>query len=277
MPGIVELRDRGWFPHSDDDLPVEMPSALKEMEHLATSIAQRRTGSVESVLNEGRRRLQRVALHELRHPAGELVAEVSLADTPRGRLGRAIAGRAKLLEARPPDHVMRQLADLHAFASRCRAVCARPVSFVAASIKRTTQRSRRCTWAAVSVRRKVQNWSGKSGLPPRPVGTPEVADAPRREAPRRRVGAWLAQIAGEITLAAPRPSRLPLSGKAVGAMLDRRLTRGVLFATHPFLGTGAEVTTRLRPVHSTVDGGVVNTLQFERAVPGSGRPERCAV
>jgi hypothetical protein len=134
MRGVIELSDRGWFPHDDDDLPIELPSPLEQMERLAKSIAQRRSGSVESLLDEGRHHLQRVAVHELHRLAGELVAEVSLAETPRARLGRAIAGGAKLLEARPPDHVMSQLADLDAFVARCRAVCRGLVSFVAASI-----------------------------------------------------------------------------------------------------------------------------------------------
>jgi hypothetical protein len=137
MARVIDLREPGAFPESDDDVPIELPNPLDEMERLARSILEGRATDVEDVLDEGRRRLQRAAAQELQRMIGQFVLEVTLARTPRGQMGRAIACGAKILESRPPDHLVSEFADPPAFVESCRAACSGLITFLGASLNRS--------------------------------------------------------------------------------------------------------------------------------------------
>ena len=137
MSRVIDLHEPGSYPAAVDDMPEELPNPLEELERLASSVVERRTAAVESVLDEGRKRLQQGAERELERLVGRLIIEVGLAETPRGRVGRAIACGAKLLEARPPDHVVAEFADPAGFVAKCRAACTGLVGFIGSALNQS--------------------------------------------------------------------------------------------------------------------------------------------
>jgi hypothetical protein len=134
MARVIDLREPGAFPGGGADLPLELPNPLDEMERLARSIVEGRAAGVENVLEEGRRRLQRAAAQELHRLVGQFVVEVTLAQTPRAQVGRAIACGSKILESRPPDHVVAEFVDPEGFVEGCRAACAALIRFLGVSL-----------------------------------------------------------------------------------------------------------------------------------------------
>jgi hypothetical protein len=138
---IVPLPGRGWTVETEDEEPLELPTPLEDMARVAEALRRHDDGEAGHILEEGRRRLQRAITHELHRLVGEMVCEVAIAQVPADRITRAIAFGSKLLDSRPPEHIIASCADPDAFVARCRAACDALVVYVAAAINESLTRA----------------------------------------------------------------------------------------------------------------------------------------
>lgn len=131
---IVELRHRGFYPQSDPTDVVALSNPLDDMRRLAEALMSKNRSTASDILDQAGMRLQQAMLEELHRLIGTMVLEMGLAQSPRARLGRAIAAAVRIIESRPSDQVISRCADPAAFVEQCRAACDTLVQFTAAAL-----------------------------------------------------------------------------------------------------------------------------------------------
>ncbi|MHB8718697.1 MAG: hypothetical protein ACYDAC_07385 [Candidatus Dormibacteria bacterium] len=113
---------------------VEPPNPLREMERAAAAAAAGNAAGALDAFSLYQRRLQQTATDEAHRLVGELVAEVELAAGLEAKVGRAIVHGGRLIQSRPPDHILQQFADPVAFVARCRALVAAVERYLATTL-----------------------------------------------------------------------------------------------------------------------------------------------
>jgi hypothetical protein len=131
---VLELNSPGFYPQTAELDPPAVVNLLGDVGRLADAVASHNPAEASAILDEAARRLQNVMMDELHRLVGTMVVEISLATSPRARLGRAIAGAARLLESRPSDTLAARCADPHAFAEACQAATEALILFTSAAL-----------------------------------------------------------------------------------------------------------------------------------------------
>jgi hypothetical protein len=131
---ILELHHGGFYPESAPDDGVSLSNPLDDMRRLADAVVSDSRGEVSDILEQAGARLQEAMLDELHRLVGTMLLEIGMARSPRGRLGRAIAGAARLIESRPSDNLIARCADPLGFVEQCRVACHMLVQFTAGAL-----------------------------------------------------------------------------------------------------------------------------------------------
>lgn len=111
-----------------------VPEPIEELQQVVAAVATGDGAGAADLLDQAKRRLQQVAVDELNRLVGDAIVEVSRASTFQAKMSTAIVCGTRLIESRPPDHLLGQFADPGEFIERCRAACAGLTRFFGAEL-----------------------------------------------------------------------------------------------------------------------------------------------